>query len=85
MLSVHLYNIITLKLKFGSSPSASALAVSSATPAETVLKLDVDAASKASIDMPAPKEHIKADTTAAKGTLDLVQNQYRVGAAVINY
>ncbi len=51
------------------APSASALAVATAQPGSQTVKYTVDPASKTSIDMPAPKEHIRADTTAARGTL----------------
>jgi hypothetical protein len=54
------------------APSASSLAAS--TPAPTtnkVLKLAIDPKSGSSIDMPAPKEHIKAFTDAAAGSLDV--------------
>ena len=54
------------------APSASSLAASTPAPTtNTILKLVIDPKSKASIDMPAPKEHIKADTDAAAGTLDV--------------
>jgi len=54
------------------APSASSLSAS--TPAPTtnkILKLSVDPKSKATIDMPAPKEHITAGTDAAVGNLDV--------------
>src|SRR5438445_45366 len=54
------------------APSASSLSAS--TPAPTtnkILKLTLDAKSKATIDMPAPKEHITAATDAALGNLDV--------------
>ncbi len=54
------------------APSASSLAAS--TPAPTtnkILKLQIDPKSKSTIDMPAPKEHIKAYTDAAAGNLDV--------------
>jgi hypothetical protein len=54
------------------APSASSLAAS--TPAPTtnkVLKLVIDPKSTASIDMPAPKEHIKAGTDAAAGSFEV--------------
>src|SRR5262249_39016586 len=54
------------------APSASSLSAS--TPAPTtnkILKLTVDPKSKATIDMPAPKEHITAGTDAAAGSLDV--------------
>jgi hypothetical protein len=53
------------------APSASVLAPSTAAPTDKIVKLSIDPASKSSIDMPAPKEHIKADTTAAAGNLDI--------------
>ena len=51
------------------APSASSLSAS--TPAPTtnkILKLTIDPKSKATIDMPAPKEHITAGTDAAAGS-----------------
>lgn len=51
--------------------SASALAPSAPPPSANVVKYVVDPSSKTSIDMPAPKEHIKAGTTAAGGSLDV--------------
>ncbi len=53
------------------APSASALAPSMAAPSGKVVKLTIDAKGTSSIDMPAPKEHIKASTDAAAGTLDV--------------
>jgi hypothetical protein len=53
------------------APSASALAPSTAAPSGKLVKLTIDAKSTSSIDMPAPKEHIKAVTDAATGTLDV--------------
>lgn len=52
------------------APSASAL-VSSA-PAAASWRYAVDPKSTTSVDMPGLKEHIKAETTAAAGTLDVV-------------
>lgn len=56
-----------------SSPAAAASSVAAPPPPPTamVTKYTVDAAGKTSIDMPAPKEHIKADTTAAAGDLKI--------------
>jgi hypothetical protein len=54
------------------APSASSLSAS--TPAPTtnkILKLALDPKSKATIDMPAPKEHITAGTDAAVGSLEV--------------
>ena len=51
--------------------SASALERSAPPPSAKVVKYVVDPKSKTSIDMPAPKEHIKADTDAATGSLDV--------------
>lgn len=55
------------------APVATALASSEAptSPTPTTLKLVVAPDSKTSIDMPAPHEHIKAETTAADGSLDV--------------
>jgi hypothetical protein len=51
--------------------SASALAPSVAAPTSMALKLKVDPAGHTEIDMPGPNEHIKAETTAAMGNVDL--------------
>jgi hypothetical protein len=55
------------------APSASNLAPSVAEGAAGVktIKFTIDPASASSIDMPAPIEHIKAETTAAAGSLDV--------------
>ena len=54
------------------APAASSLAPSMAAPTTNkVVKFAVDPKSSTSIDMPAPKEHIKAVTDAAAGTLDV--------------
>lgn len=50
------------------APSATALAPSEAPP-KASLKLTIDPASTSSIDMPAPDEHIKAETSAAQGSI----------------
>ncbi len=51
--------------------SASAVAAAAPPPTAKVMPYAIDATSKTSIDMPAPNEHIKADTTAAAGNLDV--------------
>lgn len=51
--------------------SASALASSQAPANAMVVKYKLAADGKTSIDMPAPNEHIKADTSASEGTLDV--------------
>jgi hypothetical protein len=51
--------------------AATALAPSVADPAAKALKFAVDADGKMAIDMPAPIQHIKADTSAAAGSLDV--------------
>lgn len=53
------------------APSASALAPSTAAPTAKTMKFTIDPKSTASIDMPAPNEHIKAGTDAAAGTLEV--------------
>ncbi len=53
------------------APSASALAPSTAALSSKVVKYVIDAKGKTSIDMEAPKEHIKASTDAAAGTLEV--------------
>ena len=52
-------------------PSASALAPSVAAPSAKVVKYTIAATGKTSIDMPAPNERIKADTTSAGGSIDV--------------
>jgi hypothetical protein len=54
------------------APSASALASSKASPAAMAWHFAVDPKSTTHVDMPGLKEHIKGDTTAAQGTLDVV-------------
>jgi hypothetical protein len=54
------------------APSASALASSQASPAAMAWHYAIDPKSTTHVDMPGLKEHIKGDTTAAKGTLDVV-------------
>ena len=53
------------------APAASSLAPSTVAPSAKTMKFAIDAKSSTSIDMPAPKEHIKAGTDAATGTLDV--------------
>jgi hypothetical protein len=53
------------------TPKAAPLAMSHADPGSKALHYDIAPDGKTSIDMPAPKERIKADTTAAKGQLDV--------------
>jgi hypothetical protein len=54
------------------APAASALASSAPAPAAGAWQYSVDPKSTTQVDMPGVKEHIKADTTAAAGTLDVV-------------
>ncbi|MBX3192714.1 MAG: hypothetical protein KF819_37365 [Labilithrix sp.] len=51
--------------------AASSLAPSTASPASKTMKFAIDPKSTTSIDMPAPKEHIKAGTDGAAGTLEV--------------
>jgi hypothetical protein len=51
--------------------AASAVSAASAPPSAKTVKFTVDPKSTTSVDMPAPKEHIKADTKAADGTIDV--------------
>jgi hypothetical protein len=51
--------------------AASALAPSTAASSAMAFKYAVDPKGKTSIDMPAPKEHIKAGTTASGGSLEV--------------
>jgi hypothetical protein len=53
------------------APAASALAVSKAESGSMAWHYVVDPKSTTHVDMPGIKEHIKADTTAATGTLDV--------------
>jgi hypothetical protein len=54
------------------APAASSLAPSTPPPSTSkTVKFTIDPKSSTSIDMPAPKEHIKAGTEAAGGTLDV--------------
>lgn len=53
------------------APAASSLAPSTVAPSAKSTKFAIDPKSTTSIDMPAPKEHIKAGTDAAAGTLDI--------------
>src|SRR4051794_39507753 len=72
---------MTLAVAFGAvacegkkdlAPAASSLAPSKAEPtANKTVKFMIDPKSSTSIDMPAPKEHIKAATDAASGSLDV--------------
>jgi hypothetical protein len=54
------------------APAASALTVSKADAVSSVWHYVIDSKSSTYVDMPGIKEHIKGDTTAASGTLDLV-------------
>jgi hypothetical protein len=54
-----------------SMPSAAPLAMSSAMASAHSIEFVIDPGSKTTIDMPAPKERIKGETTAAKGTLHI--------------
>ncbi|MEO8798802.1 MAG: hypothetical protein ABI551_13020 [Polyangiaceae bacterium] len=51
--------------------SASALASSAPPPSAMIVKYKLQSDGKTSIDMPAPNEHIKAQTTASDGTIDV--------------
>jgi hypothetical protein len=53
------------------APAASALTASKAEPQTMAWHFVVDPKSSTHVDMPGLKEHIKADTTAATGTLDI--------------
>jgi hypothetical protein len=53
------------------APAASSVAPSVAPPSAMVISYVIDPTGKTGIDMPAPKEHIKADTTAAAGELKI--------------
>jgi hypothetical protein len=53
------------------APAASSLAPSTVAPSAKSMKFAIDPKSTTSIDMPAPKEHIKAGTDGAAGTLDI--------------
>lgn len=53
------------------APAASSLAPSMSAPSSKLVKFTIDPKSATSIEMPAPKEHIKASTNVASGTLDI--------------
>jgi hypothetical protein len=53
------------------APAASALTASKAEPQTMAWHFVIDPKSSTHVDMPGIKEHIKADTTAATGTLDI--------------
>ena len=53
------------------APSASALAPSVAPATSMIVHYAIDPKGHTAIDMPGPKEHIKAETTVAGGTVDL--------------
>jgi hypothetical protein len=53
------------------APAASSLAPSTSAPSSNVVKFTIDPKSTTSIDMPAPKEHIRATTEVASGTLGI--------------
>ncbi len=53
------------------APAASALAPSTAAPEASTVRFIVGPEGKALLDMPAPKEHIKADTTVAMGEIEV--------------
>ncbi len=53
------------------APAASSLAPSTGAPSAKAMKFVIDPKSTTSVDMAAPKEHIKATTDAAAGTLDI--------------
>src|SRR5215472_9942012 len=57
--------------KPGLAASASALAPSTLDPGARAVSFVIDPKSTTSIDMPAPKEHIKADTSAASGSIEV--------------
>jgi hypothetical protein len=54
-----------------SKPAPAPIAMSQADPAAKAVDFEVAADGKTSIDMPAPKERIKGETTAAKGQLHI--------------
>lgn len=54
------------------APAASSLAASMAAPSASTWHFKIDPKSTTHVDMPGLKEHIKGDTTAADGTLDVV-------------
>ncbi len=55
----------------GAATAASSVAPSIAPPAAVVVTYTIDSGGKTLIDMPAPKEHIKADTSATAGNLQI--------------
>jgi hypothetical protein len=55
----------------GAAAAASSLAPSTTSAASKTVKFAIDPKGSTSIDMPAPKEHIKAGTDVASGTVDV--------------
>jgi hypothetical protein len=53
------------------APAADSLATASAAPRAGVIVFSIDPASKTAVDMPGLREHIRADTTGAAGTLEV--------------
>ena len=53
------------------APAASSLATTAPPPAAMTMKFVIDPASKTTLELDAPKENIKASTTAADGSLDI--------------
>lgn len=75
MLAASLAAVISCSKKDDSvqlAPSATALASSQASPAAMAWHYAVDPKGTTHVDMPGLKEHIKGDTSAAKGKLDVV-------------
>ncbi len=54
------------------APASSALTASSADPGASVWRYSIEPGGAAHVDMPGLKEHIKGDTSAAAGSLDVV-------------
>ncbi len=75
MLAASLAAVVSCSKKDDSvqlAPSATALASSQASPAAKAWHYTVDPKGTTHVDMPGLKEHIKGDTSAARGTLDVV-------------
>ncbi len=74
LLSAALVGVVACDKKEESSsaaPAASSVAPSVTPPTGTFVVYAIDPGGKTSIDMPAPKEHIKADTSASAGELKI--------------
>jgi hypothetical protein len=65
------------------APAASSLAESTADPASTVWHYAIDPKSPTQVDMPGLTEHIKGDTSAAAGTLDVTPKNLAMSRGLV--